>query len=169
MNPCYDEVYNRADGPLYRRPKPRRVRRAVTMPVGVSPPVSLLFSEMRRLGVTYDEVEESSGTRRATMKAWRKKNAPSLDTIQACLNSVGHLFITVPVLEVQPPEIAADMAALAAKMKVGMPEAFAALLDWTARQQNQAIASDQQLAEIARRRTAAANDNTPKRAARRID
>ncbi|MGM4886424.1 hypothetical protein [Tardiphaga sp. 11_C7_N12_6] len=141
----------------------------MTIPVGVSPPVALLFSEMRRLQVTYDEVQEASGTTRATIKAWRKKNAPSLDTIQSCLNSVGYLFIPTPMLEIQPLDVAADMGALAAKMRLSMPEAFAALVDWTARQQNKAIAADQRLAEIARRR-AVANDNAPcKRGSKRPD
>ncbi|RYH64467.1 MAG: hypothetical protein EON54_06530, partial [Alcaligenaceae bacterium] len=126
MKSCYDQTYSRADGPLYRRPQPTRYRRSVTMPVGVSPPVTLLFGEMRRLLLTYDEVQEASGTTRATMKAWRKKNAPSLEAIQACLNSVGYLFVPSPMLEIQPPDIAADIGALAAKMKLSMPEAFAA-------------------------------------------
>lgn len=163
MKNRYASTYSRSDGPLYRHRRPKRYRRTVTLPSGVSAPIRLLFSEMARLRVTYDELEESSGTRRASIKAWRHKNAPTLATLEPCLNSVGWFFIPTPMLEIQPPEIASGMAALAAKMNISMPEAFAALLDWTARQQNQAIAADQQLAEITRRREAAlnaANDNT---------
>ncbi|QND73146.1 hypothetical protein HB776_19490 [Tardiphaga robiniae] len=134
----------------------------MTVPSGVSPPVALLFSEMRRLCVTYDEIQDSAGTTRATIKAWRRKNAPGLASLEACFNAVGYFFIPTPVLEIQPPEIAADMGALAAKMKLSMPEAFAALIDWTARQQNVALAADQNLAEITRRREAA-NDNAPRK------
>lgn len=132
------------------------------MPEHVGAPVKLVFSEMARLRVTYDQVEEISGVRRATMKAWRRKNRPGLESLEAVLNSLGYTFIPVPTLEIQPPDIAADMAALAAKMKLSMPEAFVVLLDWAARQHNQVIAADQRLGEITRRRQAAANDNMSK-------
>lgn len=155
--------YARSDGPLYRRPRPRRHRRSVTIPENVSAPVRLVFAEMARLAITYDELEESSGTRRATLKAWRRRTTPGLANIEACLNSMGLSFCVAPLLQIQPPEVAALMGELSATMRVSMPEAFAALLDWTARQQNHAIAADQRLAEIARRR--AANDNTPRKRA----
>lgn len=154
--------YVRSDGPLYRQPRSERYRRTVTIPNNVSPPVRLLFAEMQRLAVTYDDLEESSGTRRSTMKAWRKKNAATLGTLEPALNSLGWLLTPSPMFEIQPPKVAALMGELSALMRVSMPEAFAALLDWTARQQNQAIAADQRLAEIARRR--AANDNRPRKA-----
>jgi len=163
MERRHAKPYTRSDGPLYRQQRPQRYRRTVTVPSGVSPPVRLLFSEMARLRVTYDELDEASSVGRASVKAWRRKNAPGLATLEACLNSVGWFFVPTPVLEVQPPEIASDLAALATKMKVSMPEAFAALLDWTARQQNQAVVADQRLAEISRRREVAANDNTPRK------
>lgn len=151
--------YDRSQGPLYRQRRSRSFRKLVTMPDRVGPHVKLVFAEMARLRITYDEVEEGSGVRRPTIKQWRKKNRPGLESLEAVLNSLGWFLIPAPVLEIQPPEIASDMAALAAKLKVSMPEAFAALLDWTARQQAQAIPADQRLAEITRRREAAANDN----------
>lgn len=165
MGQRYAPLYTRDDGPLYRQPRSERYRRSVTIPDNVSPPVRLLFAQMRILGVTYDDLEEASGTRRATMKQWRRKNKPNLETLEAAYNAMGMFLIPAPLLEIQPPKIAALMGELAAQMKVSMPEAFAALLDWTARQQNQAIASDQRLAEIARRR--AANDNTPRKRPRK--
>ena len=64
-------------------------RRSVTMPERVSPHVKLVFAEMMRQQRTYDEVEAASGVRRPTMKQWRRKNAPSLDSLEAVLNALG--------------------------------------------------------------------------------
>jgi hypothetical protein len=141
------------------------------MPERVGPHVKLVFAEMARLRVTYDELEESSSVRRPSVKAWRRKNRPGLESLEAVLNSLGWSLTPTPALEILPAEIAADMAALATKMKLGIPETWAALLDWMARQHNQCITADQRLAEITRRREAefvrrreaAANDNRPRR------
>ena len=39
---------------------------------------------MARLHVTYDETEEGSGVRRASIKAWRRKNRPGLSPSKPC-------------------------------------------------------------------------------------
>jgi len=87
----------REDGPLHRY-KNRRpgYRRAVTMPERVSPHVKLVFAELARQQRTYDELEAASGVRRATVKQWRRKNPPSLDSLEAVLNALGWQFIAVP-------------------------------------------------------------------------
>ncbi|MHC2278886.1 hypothetical protein ACVME8_005497 [Bradyrhizobium diazoefficiens] len=71
------------------RTRDRANRRTVTMPERVGPHVKLVFAEMARLRVTYDETEEGSGVRRASIKAWRRKNKPGLESLEAVLGSWG--------------------------------------------------------------------------------
>lgn len=135
-------------------------RRTVTMPDRVGPHVRLVFSEMARLRVTYEELDEISGVNRPTIKQWRRKTKnPSLESLEAVLNALGWGFTPTPALETMPPHLAGAMTELALQMQRDIPTTWAILLDWTARQQVQAIAADQRLAEITRRREAAANDN----------
>lgn len=96
----------REDGPLHRYTNRRPgYRRAVTMPErGVCPHVRLVFAEMARQRRTYDEVEAASGFRRASIKAWRSKNYPGLDSLEAVLNSLGFHLVAVPAhVEMLPP------------------------------------------------------------------
>lgn len=104
-------------------------RRTVTMPERVGPHVKLVFAEMARLMVTYDETEEGSGVRRASIKAWRKKNRPGLESIEAVLGWLGWDFTPTPAIKVLPPHIAADLAAFAAKLQTDLPNTWAALID----------------------------------------
>ena len=104
-------------------------RRTVTVPERVSPHVKLVFAEMSRLQVTYDEVAEGSAVRRATMKAWRRKNKPSLESLEAVLGYLGWAYVPVPTLETLPPELAGELATLALKLGKSMPETFSALID----------------------------------------
>lgn len=107
----------------------------MTIPERVAPHVRLVFAEMGRTGRTYDEVEIASGVRRAAMKAWRHKNRPSLESLEAVLVSLGWAYTPVPAIEILPPYLAADLAALAAKMKTGIPETWTALVEIAAQQQ----------------------------------
>lgn len=63
---------------------------------GVSPVVKLIFEEMRRQGVRYQDIEDKSGVQRTTLKAWRSKNAPSLTNIIAVLDVLGWDFVPIP-------------------------------------------------------------------------
>ena len=96
-------------------------RRTVTMPESASPHVKLVFSEMARLQVTYDEVAEGSGVRRASMKAWRGKNKPSLESLESVLGFLGWAYVPVPGLETLPPELAGELTALALKLGASTP------------------------------------------------
>jgi hypothetical protein len=108
----------------------RANRRPVTMPDrGVGPHVKLVFAEMARLHFTYDEVEEGSGVRRPTIKQWRRKNRPALDSLEAVLGFLGWDFVAVPAMRCLPPEMAGWIATLAAKLGRTMPETWAALID----------------------------------------
>lgn len=99
-----------------------------------------------------------SGVNRPTIKQWRRKTRdPSLESLEAVLNALGWGF-TDSSIGNNAAHLAGAMTELALQMQRDIPTTWAILLDWTARQQVQAIAADQRLAEITRRR-AAANDN----------
>jgi hypothetical protein len=90
--------------------------------------VKLVFAEMARLKFTYDEVEEVSGVRRATMKAWRKKNRPSLESIQSVFSVLGWDYVPVAALETLPPDLAGDVVTLARKAEIDVPHLWAHLI-----------------------------------------
>lgn len=118
----------KAPAPTSRR-NPVRNRRptSITIPKRVAPHVKLLFTEMHRQRVTYDEVEEGSGVRRAAMKAWRHKNKPSLDSIEAVFGFLGWSFLPVARAEVLPKALAVDLQAVADKHGTSMEKTFAVL------------------------------------------
>lgn len=114
-----------------RLSKPQRRRlntRTVTMPERVGPHVKLVFAEMARLQFTYDEVAEGSGVRRASMKAWRRKNKPSLENLQSVLAFLGWDYCPVPALETLPPALAGDVVELARKAEASVPYLWAAMV-----------------------------------------
>lgn len=94
---------------MQNRPTPLKPSR-VTVPQRAHPAAKIVFAEMRRLGITYDELEFRSGVLKSTFKAWRTHNAPGLDTIQAALGSLGWEFLPVPRLEHLPEAVRALLA-----------------------------------------------------------
>jgi hypothetical protein len=98
------------------------------MPERVGPHVKLVFAEMARLMVTYDETEEGSGVRRASIKAWRRKNRPGLESLEAVLGWLGWDLVAVPRAKTLPPRIAADLTALATKMRTSLPDTWGAVV-----------------------------------------
>lgn len=106
----------------------RRNPRLVTMPEHVGPHVKLVFSEMARLRLTYDALEEQSGVRRASLKAWRRKNRPGLESLQAVFSVLGWDLVPIPSLETLPPDIAGDVVALARKLEVSVPGLWSSVL-----------------------------------------
>lgn len=153
----------REDGPLYRHKNLRPgYRRTVTMPERVSPHVKLVFAEMARQQRTYDEVEAASGFRRASLKAWRHKNAPGLDSLEAVLNSLGFHLVAVPAhVEMLPPTVAAKAAEVAALAKMELGEVWSAAVQIAALQLASTAEGERILAELDAER-AAANDNKPR-------
>lgn len=144
--------------------KQRKNHRTVTMPERVGPHVKLVFAEMARQRVTYDETEERSGVRRVSIKAWRKKNRPGLESLEAVLATLGFGLVPVPVLEALPPDLAGELTALALKLRMNIPQTWAALLDIHTGQKLLRLRSEDRAAILAdhdARRTGHANDNTP--------
>ncbi|HEY0329633.1 MAG TPA: hypothetical protein VGC77_11095 [Rhodopseudomonas sp.] len=91
--------------------------------------MKLVFSEMARLQVTYDEVEEGSGVRRASVKAWRRKNKPGLESLEAVLGWLGWDFVAVPRAKALPEEVRAELQPIADKLGLTMPQTVLALVE----------------------------------------
>ena len=89
-------------------PPPRQPSK-VTVPKRAHPAAKIVFAEMRRQGVTYDELEYRSGVLKSTVKAWRTDNSPGLETMQAALGSLGWEFLAVPRLENLPEGVRAKL------------------------------------------------------------
>jgi transcriptional regulator with XRE-family HTH domain len=133
------------------------------MPERVGPFVRLVFAEMARQRVTYDSLEERSGVRRATLKAWRRKNRPGLESLEATLATLGFGFCPVPALEALPAELAGELATLALKVRMNIPQTWAALIDIGVEQKLLRICADARAAVLAEhdtRRLRHDNDNT---------
>lgn len=101
----------------------------VTVPERVGPHVRLVFSEMQRQNRTYDDMQDGSGVQRATVKAWRHKNRPSLESIEAALGFLGYDFVPVPRADVLPPEIVTRLRPIADDLGMSMPSAVRALVE----------------------------------------
>jgi hypothetical protein len=112
-----------------RDPQRRKRRTTITVPSRVGPHVKLVFTEMGRLNVTYDEMEEGSGVRRAALKAWRHKNYPALQSIEAALGFLGYDFIPVPRAKSLPPEVVEALKPAVETLGLSMPETIKALVE----------------------------------------
>jgi hypothetical protein len=156
------------DGPLHRFKPRRKNMRTVTMPDRVGPRVKLVFSEMARQQRTYDEIEAASSVRRPTIKQWRRKNRPGLESLEAVLNVLGWHFIAVPAhVEMLPPNVASKAAELAALAKMEMREAWTAAVQIAALQFASTAEGQRILAEIDAEREALRADNDDERQRRR--
>jgi hypothetical protein len=97
----------------YRRPS------KISIPERADPRAKVVFAEMKRQGVTYDELEYRSGVLRSTFKAWRTNNCPSIQTLDAALGSLGWAgLLPVPKPETLPSELRADLEAIAEKHRL---------------------------------------------------
>lgn len=88
--------------------QPKRGSR-VTIPQHANPLAKIVFAEMRRQGITYDEMEWRSGVLRSTLKSYRNEKTPSLQSIEALLGAVGWGLAPFPKLETLPPEVQAKV------------------------------------------------------------
>jgi len=110
-------------------PKARPRRLTVSIPERAGPHVKLVFAEMARQGFTYDEIEDRSGVIRATLKAWRYKNAPSLQNIEAVFGVLGFDFVPIPRADVLPPEVIAELQPIADRLGLSMAATVRALVE----------------------------------------
>lgn len=108
-----------------RNPRPKKRRPStVTIPERAGPHVKLVFAEMRRQGQTYDLVEAGSGVNRPTIKAWRHKNKPNLESIEAVLGHLNFEFVPLPTARALPPEIIEALRPIAERLDLTMPDAI---------------------------------------------
>lgn len=106
-----------------RCPKPKPRRLTATVPEHAGPHVKLVFSEMARQRLTYDEVEARSGVLRPTLKAWRYKNSPNFLNLQAVLETLGWDLIPVPRDHVIDADILAELQPIADRLGVSLGDA----------------------------------------------
>lgn len=147
--------------------KRRKNPRTVTMPDRVGPHVKLVFAEMARQKLRYLDVAERSGVQHATLKAWRKKNRPGLESVEAVLATLGFGLVPVAALEALNPALAGELAALALKMRMDIPQTWAALIDIGVEQKLLRMRADERAAILAeheaRLARIPANDNQKRR------
>ena len=106
-----------------RHPEPPPPRRStVTVPERVSPSVKLVFAEMNRQNVTYDRLEAGSGINRPTIKAWRHKNRPNLESISAVLGFLNFEFVPIPTERALPESIVDELRPIAERLDLAMPD-----------------------------------------------
>ncbi|WP_292500888.1 hypothetical protein [Methylobacterium sp.] len=91
--------------------------------------MKLVFAEMARQRVTYDEVAAGSGVLRSTLKAWRHKNRPSLDALEAVLGFLGWDFVPVPREKRLPAEVLQALRPAVDATGLTMPVAVQALVE----------------------------------------
>ena len=87
--------------------------------------MKLLLTEMARLRITYQDVEDKGGIKRCALKAWRHKNRPNLDSIESALAVVGYTLVPIPEESILTSEIAAALKPIADKLRLAMPEVIA--------------------------------------------
>ena len=133
------------------------------MPDRVGPHVKLVFAEMARQKLRYLDVAERSGVQHATLKAWRKKNKAGLESLEAVLGTLGFGLVPVAALEALPnPELAGELTALALKLRMNIPQTWAALIDIGVEQKLLRMRADERAAILAdhdARMGGHANDN----------
>lgn len=100
---------------------PGRRPSKITIPKSCHPLAKAVFAEMKRQGVTYDELEHRSGVLRSTFKAWRTNNRPGLETVEAALGSLGWRVLPVPDPATLPHQLRADLEVVAAKHCMELP------------------------------------------------
>ena len=96
-------------------PYKRKRKSKVMVPAAAHPLAKCVFALMREHGVTYDELEWTSGVLRSTFKAWRTSNRPGLDTIEAALGVFNYSVLPAPPADALPAELREDLEAVAAK------------------------------------------------------
>ena len=142
-------------------------RRSVSIPDPVSPHVKLVFAEMSRLQVRYQDLEDVSGVRRPTIKQWRGKNRASLESLECVLSALGWCYAPTPALQTLPPELAGELTTLALKLGASMPQTIAALIDIGVEQKLLRMNAEERRAVLAEREARnprhAANDNVKRR------
>lgn len=103
---------------------------SITIPTrGVGPHVKLIFAEMQRQGTTYADIAWASGVEHATLKAWRTKNAASLNNLTAVLGVLGYDFVPMPRADKLDKALVADLKEVAARHGLELQPTVQALIE----------------------------------------
>jgi hypothetical protein len=129
--------------PRHRNYQRRNPNRLVTDAPKAHPLARIVFSEMRRQMVVYDDIAEKSGVTRASMKSWRLRSIPSTASIEAVLGYLGWRLTATPAPDRIPPDLFEELAALAQKCERSMPETWALLVEISAKQQALPLCQDE--------------------------
>lgn len=106
---------------MARKPEPPKRPSRVTVPERCHPMAKVVFAEMQRQGVTYDQLEWDSGVLRSTFKAWRKDKNPGLITLEAVMGALGWSVVAVPRQDMLPPALQAQLDAMASEWQREVP------------------------------------------------
>lgn len=102
---------------MARQPEPAPRPSRITIPDRCHPIAKIVFAEMQRQSITYDELEHRSGVLRSTFKAWRTDNRPGLDSAEAALGALGWALVPVPALEHVQADVRDGLKVLAEQWK----------------------------------------------------
>lgn len=105
----------------------------ITIPERAHPFAKLVFKEMRRQSISYEELEWRAGVLKSTFKAWRSDNRPGAETIEAALGALGWTLVPVPKLDRISPELRARIADIAADLQseeAAVGAVLTALAEW---------------------------------------
>lgn len=93
----------------------------ITIPEHCHPLAKVVFAEMRRQGVTYDELEHRSGVLRSTAKEWRKGVLAGVASLDSVLGALGWRLSAIPFASTLPPSLWADLAKLLDRHAEALP------------------------------------------------
>lgn len=91
--------------------KPARESR-LTIPRHAHPLSRLIFTLMKKTGLTYQETEFRSGVLRQTIKSWRNEKVGSLRAYEAVLGTFGYRLLPCPPLDDLPEHVRDDLEAI---------------------------------------------------------
>ena len=110
---------------------------------------------------------EASGVTRPSIKSWKYKNRPGLESVQAVLAFLGWDFVAVPCCEVLPPDFAADLIALAQRAETTIPAVWREALNVAVEQRVLGMAMSERRAIIEAHHTRISNGHENSRRRRK--
>ena len=104
----------------------------ITIPEHAHPLAKLLFGEMKRQKVSYDELEHRSGVLKCTFKSYRVEKVPGLTTIEAALGSLGWRVVPTPDPATLSPGLREELARVGRHFASEHEAAAACIAAWLA-------------------------------------
>lgn len=108
--------------------EPKTFPRKITIPTRALPVVRALYAQMRKMGVTYDQLAAESKVKRSTFVAWRRLNSVTPCNLQATLRVVKLHALPIPRPDVLPAKLLAELHAIGERHGVPLPIAELAMV-----------------------------------------